>query len=303
MNILDTVGNTPLVDLTNSFCKNHGVCIMGKLEGANPGSSVKDRPALKMIKTAEQSGELRPGKTILEPTSGSTGIALAMIGAAKGYPVKLVMPECVSLERRLTLQAYGAEVIMTGACEGTDGAIKLARKMVEERPDVYYMPDQFSNPNNPLAHYETTGPEIMRQTNGQIEVFVAGLGTTGTLMGTGKYLREKKSGVKIVAVEPTIGHKIQGLKNMAESMVPQIYDKSFPDETIIVGDEEAFETTRLLAVKEGIFVGMSSGAALWGAIQVAKTMSGGIIVVILPDKGDRYLSTNLFKSVCAKCPP
>ena len=193
--------------------------------------------------------------------------------------------------------------ILTGACEGTDGAIKLARKMVEERPDVYYMPDQFSNPNNPLAHYETTGPEIMHQTDGQIDVLVAGLGTTGTLMGTGKYLREKKPGVKIIAVEPTVGHKIQGLKNMTESMVPQIYNKSFPDETINVGDEEAFETTRLLAIKEGIFVGMSSGAALWGAIQVAKTMSGGMIVVILPDKGDRYLSTNLFKSVCAKCPP
>ena len=165
------------------------------------------------------------------------------------------------------------------------------------------MPDQFSNPNNPLAHYETTGPEIMHQTDSQIDVLVAGLGTTGTLMGTGKYLREKKPGVKIIAVEPTIGHKIQGLKNMSESMVPQIYDKSFPDETISVGDEDAFETTRLLAVKEGIFVGMSSGAALWGAIQVAKTMSDGMIVVILPDKGDRYLSTNLFKSVCAKCPP
>ena len=302
MSILYTIGNTPIVELT-SMHNNGKVRIFGKLEGNNPGGSVKDRPAYYMIKKAEESGELTRGKMILEPTSGNTGIALAMIGAAKGYRVKLFMPECVSVERQRTLQAFGAEVVLTPAKEGTDGAIKRALQLLEREPDHYYMPNQFENENNVLAHYETTGPEIFLQTNGEIDVFVAGMGTTGTLMGTGRYLREKKPGVKIVGVEPTEGHTIQGLKNMKEAIVPKIYNPRELDEKITVEDGEAFETTRLLAVREGIFVGMSSGAAVAGALRIAEEMDSGTIVVILPDRGDRYLSTTLFRSICAKCPP
>jgi cysteine synthase B len=300
--IIDAIGNTPLVKL-NNLNRNPKVKIFGKLEGNNPGGSVKDRPALYMIKGAEESGELTGEKIILEPTSGNTGIALAMIGAAKGYRVKLTMPECVSVERRRVLEAFGAEVILTPAEEGTDGAIRKAHEIVDKEPDKYFMPNQFDNENNVLSHYETTGPEIFSQTNGEIDVFVAGIGTTGTLMGVSKYLREKKPGVKIVAVEPVLGHTIQGLKNMEESIVPKIYDPNVWDEKIIIDDDKAFEIARKLATEEGIFVGMSSGAAVAGALQVAENMESGTIVAILPDRGDRYLSTSLFRSICAKCPP
>jgi len=303
MSILSAIGNTPLVELTNLNKKRPKVRIFGKLEGCNPGGSVKDRSAYYMIERAEESGELTREKIILEPTSGNTGIALAMIGAAKGYQVKLFMPECVSTERQRTLEAFGAEVVLTPAKEGTDGAIKRAYQILKEEPDMYYMPNQFENKNNVLAHYETTGPEIFYQTKGEVDVFVAGMGTTGTLMGVGRYLKEKKLGVKIVGVEPTEKHTIQGLKNMNESIVPKIYKPKEFDEKIIVEDGEAFETTRLLVTKEGIFVGMSSGAAVAGALRIANKMNSGTIVVILPDRGDRYLSTTLFRSICAKCPP
>jgi cysteine synthase B len=279
------------------------VRIFGKLEGANPGGSVKDRPAYYMIKRAEESGELVPGKTILEATSGNTGIAIAMIGTAKGYRIKLCMPECVSTERQQILRALSADVILTPAREGTDGSIRKAHQLLESEPDTYYMPNQFENENNILAHYETTGPEILAQTNGEVDVFVAGMGTTGTLMGVKRYFREKKPQVRVVGVEPRVAHTIQGLKNMTESMVPGIYDSSSLDEKITIEDGEAFETTRLLATNEGIFVGMSSGAAVAGALQIACRMSQGTIVAILPDRGDRYLSTTLFRSICAKCPP
>lgn len=302
MNILSAIGNTPLVEL-NNINKNSKVRILGKLEGCNPGGSVKDRPAYYMIAKAEKQGKLTKDKIILEPTSGNTGIALAMIGATKGYQVTLVMPDCVSVERRRILEAFGAEIILTSGCDGTDGAIRKAHKLIEEEPERYFMPNQFENENNVLAHYETTGPEIFSQTNGQVDVFVAGMGTTGTLMGTGKYLKEKKPEVKIVGVEPTEGHTIQGLKNMNESIVPKIFNPEMIDEKITIGDEKAFETTRLLATKEGIFVGMSSGAAVAGALHIAKNMNSGTIVTLLPDRGDRYLSTTLFRSVCAKCPP
>ncbi len=303
MSVLSAIGNTPLVELNNLNKKRPGVRIFGKLEAVNPGGSVKDRPAYWMVKKAEETGQLTKGKIILEPTSGNTGIALAMIGAAKGYRVKLCMPECVSTERQHILEALNAEVVLTPAKEGTDGAIRRAHQLLDAESDKHYMPNQFENENNVLAHYETTGPEIFSQTKGQIDVFVAGMGTTGTLMGIYKYFKEKKPQVRIVGIEPPEGHTIQGLKNMKESIVPKIYNPQMLDEKITIDDDEAFETTRALAAKEGIFVGMSSGAAVAGALRVAEKMTSGTIVVILPDRGDRYLSTTLFRSICAKCPP
>jgi cysteine synthase B len=303
MSILSAIGNTPLVELTKFNSKRPKVRIFGKLEGVNPGGSIKDRPAYWMIKKAEESGQLTKGKIILEPTSGNTGIALAMIGAAKGHAVKLCMPECVSIERQRILQALNAEVVLTPAKEGTDGAIRKAHELLDAEPDKYFMPNQFANEANVLSHYETTGPEILSQTKGQVDVCVAGMGTTGTLMGIKRFFKEKKPQVKVVGVEPTEGHTIQGLKNMKESIVPEIYNPKMLDEKITIEDDDAFETTRALAANEGIFVGMSSGAAVAGALRIAKDMSSGTIVVILPDRGDRYLSTTLFRSICAKCPP
>ncbi len=302
MGVLDCIGNTPLVKL-EKLNTNKAVTVFAKLEGNNPGGSVKDRIALAMIRDAEQAGHIKKGDTILEATSGNTGIGLAMVGAALGYKVVLVMPECVSQERRKILEAFGAELILSPGCEATDGAIKRARALVEERPGRYFMPNQFDNPANIRAHYETTGREIIDQTNGAIDVFVAGMGTTGTLMGVGKRLKEFRSGIRVVGVEPLLGHKVQGLKNMQESIVPKIYDPAFPDEIVSVNDDNAFTTTRRLALEEGIFAGMSSGAAVYGALTMASRLDRGTIVVVLPDRGDRYLSTALFTSVCAKCPP
>lgn len=298
-----SIGTTPLIEL-NQINPNPRVRILAKLEGNNTGGSIKDRPALYMLAKAEESGELTAERTILEPTSGNTGIALAMLGAAKGYRVKLAMPGCVSMERRSVLEAYGAEVVLSPANEGTDGAIRLAHRILEENPDSYYMPNQYANPNNPLAHYETTGPELFRQAGGAVDFFVAGMGTTGTLMGVGRYLKEQRPAAAVVGVEPRLGHKVQGLKNMQEAIVPAIYRPEALDLKLTVHDEPAFETARLLAAREGLFVGMSSGAAVAGAIAVAKDApAGATIVVILPDRGDRYLSTALFRSVCACCPP
>ncbi|MBA4390388.1 MAG: cysteine synthase B [Syntrophus sp. (in: bacteria)] len=302
MNILQAIGNTPLVELMN-INSNPKVKVLCKLEGCNPGGSVKDRPALYMIRKAEERGELTKDKIILEPTSGNTGIAIAMIGAAKGYKVELCMPECVSTERRLILQGLGSEVFLTPAKENIDGAIRKALSLVENAPDKYYMPNQYENLDNILAHFETTGPEIYRQTNGEIDYFIAGMGTTGTLMGTGSYLKSIKPAVKIVGVEPVMAHTIQGLKNMTESMVPAIYKQAELDEKRMVEDGEAFEMTRLLARKEGIFVGTSSGAAAAIALKLASEIDHGTIVVLFPDRGDRYLSTMQFRSICAKCPP
>jgi cysteine synthase B len=256
-----------------------------------------------MITKAEASGELTSDKVILEPTSGNTGIAIAMIAAAKGYEVQLCMPECVSTERRLILEGLGAQVVLTPAKENIDGAIRQAHALMQASPGKYYMPNQYENEANVLAHFETTGPEIYRQTDGQVDYFVAGMGTTGTLMGTGRYLKSVKPSVKIVGAEPVTGHTIQGLKNMTESMAPGIYHPEELDLKEMVEDGEAFETTKLLAVKEGLFVGTSAGAAVAVALRVAKMIDHGTIVVILPDRGDRYLSTMQFRSVCAKCPP
>jgi cysteine synthase B len=302
MSILSSIGNTPMVEL-KQVNPNPKVRLLAKMEGNNPAGSVKDRPALYMITKAEQSGRLTKDKTILEPTSGNTGIALAMIGAAKGYRVKLTLPACVSSERRHILEAFGAEVIMTPANEGTDGAIHLAHKIVEQEPEKYFMPNQFANPDNPLSHYETTAPEIFKQSAGQIDYFVAGMGTTGTLMGIARYLREKIKSVKIVGLEPTPHHTIQGLKNMTESIIPAIYNRDRLDDVMTIEDDEAYEMTRRLASEEGIFAGISSGAAVAGAARIAKDMKSGTVVTILPDRGDRYLSTMLFRAACAKCPP
>jgi cysteine synthase B len=303
VSILSAIGHTPLVELTSLNGQRPRVRVLAKLEGSNPGGSVKDRPALFMIQAAEQAGELTADKTILEPTSGNTGIALAMIGAARGYRVKLCMPACVSTERQMVLQALGAEVVLTPARESTDGAIREAHRLLAEAPDRYFMPNQFDNPWNVRSHYETTGPEIWSQTGGELDVFVAGMGTTGTLMGVAQFLRERKPAVRIVGVEPTQGHTIQGLKNMQEAIRPTIYEEARLDEKLTVEDGEAFEVTRLLATREGIFVGMSSGAAVAGALRVAERMPEGTVVVVLPDRGDRYLSTTLFRSICGKCPP
>jgi cysteine synthase B len=302
MSVLTCIGKTPLIEL-KSFKVPDGVRLFGKYEGGNPGGSIKDRTALYMVEHAEKSGVLTHDKIILEPTSGNTGIALAMIGAAKGYKVKLLMPECVSTERQHILEAFGAEVILTHATQGTDGAIHEAMAIIQEHSDSYFMPNQFENEHNVLAHYMTTAPEIDEQTGGMVHTIVAGMGTTGTLMGISRYFKEHRSSVNIIGIEPPPGHAIQGLKNMTEAIVPPIYDPSMLDDIITIDDGEAFEITRQLVTCEGVFVGMSSGAAVAGALRVARVMQHGIIITILPDRGDRYLSTTLFRSVCAKCPP
>ncbi len=302
MSILDCIGNTPLARL-DRINPNPKVRLFAKLEGNNPGGSVKDRIAWYMVKTAEEQGKLKNGSTILEATSGNTGIGLAMVGTARGYKVTLVMPTCVSHERRKVLEAFGAELILSPGLEGTDGAIRLAHKIYDEHRNGYFMPNQFDNQANVMAHYETTGKEVYEQTKGEVSVFVAGMGTTGTLMGAGKRLKEYNRSITILGVEPNLGHKIQGLKNMTEAIVPKIFDPKALDERRLVQDDDAFNTTRRLALEEGLFVGMSSGAAMWGALEKAKEMKEGTIVVILPDRGDRYLSTALFTSVCAQCPP
>ncbi|KPK45367.1 MAG: cysteine synthase [Nitrospira bacterium SM23_35] len=301
MGILQCIGNTPLACIDSN--PNPKVQVYAKLEGNNPGGSIKDRIALFMIETAERENRLTRDKIILEATSGNTGIGLAMVASAKKYRVKLTMPSCVSIERRRILEAFGAELILSPSNEGTDGAIRLAHRILSEDPERYFMPNQFDNKANVLAHYETTGREIIEQTRGRITHFVAGMGTTGTLMGVGKRLKELNKEIKIIGVEPVHHHRIQGLKNMSESIRPKIFDESRLDEKRTVNDEEAFDTTRILAIKEGIFVGMSSGAAMHIALQKSSEIREGVIVVILPDRGDRYLSTSLFTSVCAKCPP
>jgi cysteine synthase B len=302
MGILQCIGNTPLVRI-DGINPNPRVKVFAKLEGNNPGGSVKDRIALYMIEAAERDGKLTRDKIILEATSGNTGIGLAMVATAKKYRVKLTMPACVSIERRRILEAFGAELILSPSEEGTDGAIRSAQRILSEETETYFMPNQFDNEANILAHYETTGKEIIEQTGGSITHFVAGMGTTGTLMGTGKRLKEFNKDIKIIGVEPALNHRIQGLKNMSESIVPKIFNPQKLDERYTVNDEEAFDTTRMLAVKEGIFAGMSSGAAMYIAIRKSSELKEGVIVVIFPDRGDRYLSTSLFTSVCAKCPP
>ncbi len=292
-NVIDLIGNTPMVRI-NRLNPNPNTIIYAKLEGNNPGGSIKDRIALKMIEQAESEGELIKGKTIIEATSGNTGISLAMIGVAKGYNVEIVMSEAVSIERRKMIRAFGGNVILTPADKGTDGAILKVKELRERYPDKYFCTDQFTNHYNKMAHYETTAREILDQISGKIDYFVSAIGTSGTIMGVGKYLKEYNPNVKIVCAHPIKGHYIQGLKNMEEAIVPAIYDPSMIDIEVIIDSRDAFEMTRQLARKEGIFAGMSSGAAMIAAVETAKKANSGVIVVVFPDRGDRYLTTDLF---------
>ena len=290
--ILETIGNTPIVELKR-YSTNSNVKIYAKLEGGNPGGSIKDRIALFMVNDALKKGLLSRDKTIIEPTSGNTGIGLAMISSILGYKFTAVMPESVSVERRKLLKAFGAEIILTDGSKGTNYAIEVTKQMVADKPNVYTFLDQFSNEANVNAHYETTGKEIVEDIP-KITHFVAGMGTGGTLMGVGRRLKEFDSHIKIIGLEPKHVSTIQGLRNMT-AYTPPIFDRNKLDQTIIIEDDStAFELARDLYKKEGLSVGISSGAALWGALQVAKLIKQGNIVTIFPDRGDKYLSTSLF---------
>ena len=292
-NILWTIGNTPMVKI-NNMSPNPNVELYAKLEGYNPTGSIKDRIAMKMIEEAEASGELTKDKIIIEATSGNTGIGLSMIGRVKGYKVQIVMSSAVSVERQKMVKAFGGEIILTDPVLGTDGAIVKVRELIAENPQRYFNPNQFSNVHNQLAHYKTTAEEIWVQTQGQITHFVSSLGTSGTLMGVGMGLREKNKSIKIVEAQPIEGHYIQGLKSMAEAIVPEIYDPAQIDISVLVESEEAFEMSRRIVNEEGIFVGMSSGAAMLAALKTIEQLDSGVMVVIFPDRGEKYLSTTLF---------
>ncbi len=289
-NILEAIGNTPLVELRN-VSPNPRVRIFAKLEGQNPGGSLKDRIAHYMIKAAEQSGELTPERIILEATSGNTGIGLALIGIVKGYKVKVVMPDNLSQERTQLLQAFGADIVYSDGALGTNGAIVMALNMVGE-DGRYYMPFQFGNENNPRAHYETTGPEILRDLP-DLDVFVAGLGTGGTLTGVGRRLKEHNPNIRVVATLPPVGDLVQGLRSLDEGFIPPVLDESLLDERMVVDSRTSFAAAKELLQKEGIFAGVSSGAVLHTAQRVAQQMDEGKIVVLLPDGGWKYLSMPL----------
>jgi len=299
LHIVDLIGNTPMVELR---CVRgqlpEGVRILGKLEGYNPSGSVKARASWNMVRRGLESGDLRPGKTIFDSTSGNTGIALAMIGASLGYPVTLVMPGNVSRERKRVLAAYGAEIVYSSPLEGSDGAILLAREIYAADPERYFKPDQYNNEANSEAHYLTTGPEVWEQTRGEVTHFVASIGTGGTVMGTGRYLKERNPAIRIVAVEPDDAfHGIEGLKHMESSIVPGIWHPEQLDRTVGVGTDDAYDMVYRLAADDGLLVGQSCGAAVVGALEVARGLDKGdkaCIVAILPDLGDRYLSTNLW---------
>ena len=292
-NILWTIGNTPMVKINHMNC-NPNVQLFAKLEGFNPTGSIKDRIAMKMIEEAEISGELSKDKIIIEATSGNTGIGLSMIGRVKGYRVLIVMSSAVSVERQKMVKAFGGEILLTDPNLGTDGAILKVQELIRKNPQAYFNPNQFSNRHNNLAHYKTTAEEIWVQTQGQITHFVSSLGTSGTLMGVGKGLREKNKSIKIVEAHPVKGHYIQGLKSMKEAIVPEIYDPTQIDISILVESEEAFEMSRRIVNEEGIFVGMSSGAAMLAALKTIEQLDSGMVVVIFPDRGEKYLSTELF---------
>jgi len=288
--VIDLIGNTPLIRLSSFEAGLRNVELYAKAEWRNPGGSVKDRAAARMMADGERSGALTRDKILIDATSGNTGIAYAMIGAARGYRVRLCVPENVTPERKRILKAFGAEVVFTDPMEGSDGAIIKAKAMYAASPELYFYPDQYSNPGNWRAHYDTTGPEILEQTRGRITHFVAGLGTSGTFMGAGRRLREEKAGIRLTSVQPDSPlHGLEGLKHMATAIVPGIYDPALADEDLGVSTEDAFEYTRRLA-KEGLFVGISSGANLAGALDVARRAQDAVVVVIFCDGGEKYLS-------------
>ncbi|MBW8458779.1 MAG: cysteine synthase CysM [Thiobacillus sp.] len=289
--IEDCVGNTPLVRLKRMPGATSNTVLV-KLEGNNPAGSVKDRPALAMIEQAEARGEIKPGDTLIEATSGNTGIALAMAAAMRGYRMILILPENASIERRQTMRAFGAELQLVSKEAGMEGARDLAVSL--EKQGIGKVLDQFANPDNPDAHYRTTGPEIWRDTEGKITHFVSSMGTTGTIMGCSRYLKEQNSAIQIVGVQPTEGAQIPGIRKWPEEYVPKICDSSRVDRMIYVSQQDAEETTRRLAREEGIFAGISSGGALWAALQVSKEVENAVIVSIVCDRGDRYLSTGVF---------
>jgi cysteine synthase B len=293
--VLDAIGNTPLLEVKGLVDLEPGVSIHAKLETFNPGGSVKDRPALQMILDAEASGALTPDKVILDSTSGNTGIAYAVIGAARGYKVELVMPESVSIERRHVIEAYGARVILSDPVEGSDGAILKCREVFDANPDRYYKPDQYNNPSNPKAHYLQTAPEIWEQTDGKVTHFLATLGTSGTLVGTGRRLKELNPEIEIIAIEPTEFHGIEGLKNMDISIVPGIYDPDVWDRKVQVETELAYDMARRLTRELGLLVGQSCGAAVAACVDVAAELTNGVVVTVFPDSGEKYMSTPLWK--------
>jgi len=294
--IEDYIGSTPLVRLRRTDGISPDVEICAKAEYMNPGGSVKDRAALSMIRDGEQTGKLTPGRIILDSTSGNTGIAYAMIGAARGYRVKLCVPANASLERKRILRAYGADVVFTPAADGADGAIRKCRELYFGAPDKYFYPDQYNNPANWLAHYENTGPEIWRQTDGRITHFVAGLGTSGTFTGVGRRLREYNREIKLISMQPASGfHGLEGLKHMATAIVPGIYDDSLADENFFVETEEAYRTVKRLAAEEGLLVGISSGANLAAARKVAARLEHGVVVTVFCDGADKYLSESFWE--------
>lgn len=295
--VLDAIGNTPLLEIRGLADVSAGVSIHAKLETFNPGGSVKDRPALQMILDAIASGELTRDKVILDSTSGNTGIAYAMIGAVLGYEVELVMPESVSIERRHVIEAYGAKLVLSDPLEGSDGAIVLCREILEANPDRYYKPDQYNNPSNPKAHYLHTAPEIWEQTGGKVTHFLATLGTSGTLVGTGRKLKELNSDIEVIAIEPPEFHGIEGLKNMDVSIVPGIYDASVWDRKVQVETEEAYDMARRLTRELGLLVGQSCGAAMAAARDVALSLDEGVVVTVFPDSGEKYMSTPLWAGV------
>jgi cysteine synthase len=300
-NVLKLIGRTPLVRI-NKTNPNPNVLMLAKLEKYNPSGSVKDRIAISMIEEAEKAGQITPGKIIIEPSSGNTGIGLSLVCAAKGYPLEIVMPETMSVERRKIMTAYGTKITLTPGEKGMDGTQDYVEEIVKKNPEKYFFPNQYANENNPLAHYRYTAEEIIEDTDGKIDVFVAGLGTSGTLMGVSKRLKEHNPNIKIIAAEPEMETPIQGLKNLKVSYVPEIYNESLIDEKIYVKDGDAEHASRMLSLQEGIFTGISSGAAMHVAREVANKMSSGTLIVLLPDGGEKYISHPIYyPEKCLEC--
>jgi cysteine synthase len=300
-NILKLIGKTPLVRIGKSN-PNPNILLLAKLEKYNPAGSVKDRIAISMIEEAEMQGILTPNKIVIEPSSGNTGIGLSLVCAVRGYQLEIVMPETMSVERRKIMTAYGAKISLTPGDSGMNGAQDYVKELVKKNPDKYFFPNQFANENNPLAHYRYTAEEIIEDTDGEIDIFIAGLGTSGTLMGISKRLKEHNPNIKVIAVEPEAGAPIQGLKSLKTSYIPDIYDESRIDEKVYVSMEDAAHASRMLALQEGIFTGISSGAALHVALDAAIKLESGTIVVLLPDSGEKYISNPIYApEKCLEC--